>query len=75
LNISYTQAPTSKDEVTIRRAGEKKVPVVEVPHEAFPQPFLNPSIIQERIEADKRWKTAQQRMKEPEAVSSSSQAP
>ncbi|TVY28291.1 hypothetical protein LHYA1_G003704 [Lachnellula hyalina] len=71
-NDSYTQAPSSKNEVkvSVKRA---HVMVVEVTHEAFAQPFLNPSIIQERIKDDRQWRIAQEKekAKEPDAASSS----
>lgn len=90
---SYTQAPTSKDEVKFSTK-RTNVPgmyfksqssisvisiilltsiVVEITHEAFAQPFLNPSIIQERIKDDQQWRVAQEKLKEQEAASSSSQ--
>ncbi|TVY14751.1 hypothetical protein LARI1_G007768 [Lachnellula arida] len=69
-NDSYTQAPTSKDEVKFSTK-RTNVPVVEITHEAFAQPFLNPPIIQERIKDDREWRIAQERSKEQEAASSS----
>jgi hypothetical protein len=49
--------------------------VVEVTMESVSQPFLNPTIIQQRIQAEKQWKIAQERMKKQETVSASSHAP
>ncbi|TVY42946.1 hypothetical protein LOCC1_G005930 [Lachnellula occidentalis] len=69
-NDSYTQAPTSKDEVKVSMK-RVNVPVVEITHEAFAQPFLNLSIIQERIRDDRQWRLEQERSKEQEAAPSS----
>lgn len=75
---SYTQAPPSKDEITIRKKNEKPIPgtppplylttlliynqpVREFASDAAPQPFLDPTIIQRRMEAEKQWKIEQEK--------------
>jgi len=57
-NQSYTQKPASKDEVSVRTGKEKEIPVVEFSSQ-IPMPFLDPSIIQRRIQVDKHWKAEQ----------------
>jgi hypothetical protein len=74
-NQSYTQKPASKDEISVRTGKEKEIPgksilfacsnsqltrpsAVEFSSQ-IPKPFLDPSIIQRRIQADKQWKAEQ----------------
>ncbi|TVY67516.1 hypothetical protein LSUE1_G007884 [Lachnellula suecica] len=64
--LSYTQAPASKDEVTIRKGTARKEAVAI---EGVPQPFLNPSIIQQRIQTEQQWQIAQDRARTQEAGS------
>ena len=46
--------------------------VAEFSSAAVPQPFLDPSIIQRRIQAEKQWKAEQERKSEQTEESSSS---
>jgi hypothetical protein len=46
--------------------------VVEFSSQAVPQPFLDPSIIQRRIQADKQWKLEQEKIAKQERGTSSS---
>ncbi|KAE8450718.1 hypothetical protein EG329_006063 [Mollisiaceae sp. DMI_Dod_QoI] len=60
-SLSYTQKPASKNEVLVAKGKKKIVPVAEFNSRAVPQPFLDPSIIQKRIQAEKQWKEGQER--------------
>ena len=79
---SYTQKPASKDEVSVRTGKEPQIPgmyvrfyVRTLAHSALviefsfqtPKPFLDPSIIQRRIQADKQWKTEQEKKRKQDA--------
>ncbi|KAH8596757.1 hypothetical protein B0O99DRAFT_509490 [Bisporella sp. PMI_857] len=57
---SYTQEPASKNEISVMRpGGEKGVTIVEFSSRAVPMPFLDPCIMQQRIQADKQWEADQ----------------
>ncbi|KAF8865192.1 hypothetical protein BDZ45DRAFT_736300 [Acephala macrosclerotiorum] len=68
---SYTQKPASKNEVLITKGKERSIPVIEFNSRAVPQPFLDPSIIQQRIQAEKQWKAEQERKNKLEESSQS----
>ncbi|PSS08697.1 hypothetical protein M430DRAFT_22927 [Amorphotheca resinae ATCC 22711] len=72
LSLSYSQPPASKSEVSVRNK-EASVPVVEFSSRAVPQPFLDPSIIQRRIQAAKQQEIDHERRSKLGGSSSSSQ--
>ncbi|KAM3067550.1 hypothetical protein ACMFMG_000134 [Clarireedia jacksonii] len=59
-NLSYTQPPTSRDDLSIGAQG-KNVKVVEFSSSAIPQPFLDPSIFQKRVQMEKEWRLRQEK--------------
>ncbi|PQE29908.1 hypothetical protein CJF32_00000571 [Rutstroemia sp. NJR-2017a WRK4] len=59
-NLSYTQPPASRDELSIGAQG-KNVKVVEFNSSAIPQPFLDPSIVQKRAQMDREWQLRQEK--------------
>ncbi|PMD61469.1 uncharacterized protein K444DRAFT_371198 [Hyaloscypha bicolor E] len=63
---SYTQKPASKDEVSVRTGKEPDIPVIEFSFQT-PKPFLDPSIIQRRVQAEKQWKAEQEKKQKSEA--------
>ena len=82
-STSYTQKPASKDEVSVRTGREPDIPgkscsshacilptyssrVVEFSFQT-PKPFLDPSIIQRRVQAEKEWKANQEKKRKQEA--------
>jgi hypothetical protein len=89
-SLSYTEAPISKDEVTVRQKNEKDIPgksrvllsdlylvvdissAIEFSSRGCPQPFLDPSIMQRRIQAENQRKLEQERKRrlESEMISS-----
>jgi hypothetical protein len=85
LKVSYTQPPASKDEVSVKVWNKGKIPgesefannlsAVEFPSQAVPQPFLDPSIIQRRIQLDKQRKAEAERAKSQIGPSGPSQDP
>ncbi|CZR55396.1 uncharacterized protein PAC_05283 [Phialocephala subalpina] len=66
---SYTQKPASKEEVFTTSGKEKSISVVEFNSRAVEQPFLDPSIMQKRIEAEKQWKAEQEKSSKAEGNS------
>lgn len=70
--LSYTQAPASKGEIWVKRGKLKEVPgkiisldqftrlitilVTEFSSQAFRAPFLDPSVVQKRLQAEKQPK-------------------
>ncbi|PVH87118.1 hypothetical protein DL98DRAFT_581847 [Cadophora sp. DSE1049] len=58
---SYTVNPVSKDHIGIKSGKDDKVPVIEFSSGAVPMPFLDPSIITQRIQEEKEWKAKQER--------------
>ena len=89
LNTSYTQRPTSKDEISVRQGKDKGITgdwnfvagrdimlivlVHEFSSQAVPQPFLNPNILQQRIQVENQSKMDQEKMLKRGGNSSSSQ--
>ncbi|PMD20896.1 hypothetical protein NA56DRAFT_704133 [Hyaloscypha hepaticicola] len=57
---SYTQKPASKNEVSVRTGKEAKISVTEFSFQT-PKPFLDPSILQRRIQAGNQWKAEQEK--------------
>ncbi|KAG0651860.1 hypothetical protein D0Z07_0808 [Hyphodiscus hymeniophilus] len=70
--LSYTQAPASKDMISVRNGKEKAIKVTEFSSRAVPQPFLDPSIVQRRLQADKQWNIDQARKSKQEQAAASS---
>ncbi|KAI9648797.1 hypothetical protein NHQ30_003437 [Ciborinia camelliae] len=61
--LSYTQPTRSRNEVSVgTRGGDIKV--VEFNGSAYPQPFLDPSIMQKRLQVEREWKAEQERIKQ-----------
>ncbi|RDL33231.1 uncharacterized protein BP5553_08670 [Venustampulla echinocandica] len=72
---AYTQPRASADEVSVGKGKEngkgKQLPVVEFTSQEPPQPFLDPSIIQRRIQYAKQYEIDQRKQMEQQAPSSS----
>jgi len=68
--LSSSEPPASKDDIQIRKKG-KEVGVIEFSSSAVPQPFLDPSIIELQMQAEKQWKVEAAKKKETNAASSS----
>lgn len=78
---SYTQKPASKNEVSVRTEKEPDIPgkcihlhvcvltnssrVIEFSFQPS-KPFLDPSIVERRIQAEKQWKVAQDKKRKEE---------
>lgn len=59
---SYTQKPASQEEVSlVKRGKDDGVIAVEFDSRAIPQPFLDPSVIQQRLQAEKQWAVDQKK--------------
>ncbi|KAG9235586.1 hypothetical protein BJ875DRAFT_266712 [Amylocarpus encephaloides] len=69
---SYTQGRASKAEVTIKRGNEKGNPITatEFSSQIVPQPFLDPSIMERRIAAEKQWAADKEKIEKQTAMSS-----
>ncbi|KAH6669257.1 hypothetical protein B0J14DRAFT_657353 [Halenospora varia] len=67
--VSQTQKRASKDEVSIRKRDDKDIPVKEFTSQMTPQPFLDPSILQLRIQGQKQWKIDQEKKAQAQASS------
>ena len=79
---SYTQKPASKDEVSVRTGKKPEIPgkctcayvcilshyntVIEFSFQT-PKPFLDPSIIGQRIQMEKQWAAQQEKKAHSEA--------
>ena len=89
LNTSYTQLPTSKDEISVRQGKDKGiigdcnfiagtdimliVLVHEFSSQAVPQPFLNPNILQQRVQVENQSQMDREKTTKRGVNSSSSQ--
>ncbi|EPE24591.1 hypothetical protein GLAREA_08443 [Glarea lozoyensis ATCC 20868] len=56
IGASYVQERASNSEVTVVRGKAMKLTPVEWSSQEIPKPFLDPTIIQRRIAAEKQWK-------------------
>ncbi|KAH8679967.1 hypothetical protein BGZ60DRAFT_370004 [Tricladium varicosporioides] len=70
--MSQTQKRASKDEISIRKRDDKGILVKEFTSQMTPQPFLDPSILQLRIQAQKQWESDREKKAQTEAQASSS---
>jgi len=74
---THTEVLSSKDEISVRRGNSKHITVTEFSFQSsLPMPFLDPSVMQLRVQAEKLRLAAEEKQKEKEkgeGPSSSSQ--